>query len=243
MNGWTPLLRSVLMTLSVLLSFGCSNQTYVHLYRKYLSDTEVADIKGKLEQHGYHVEVNQLDFPTSISSNTLLYSLMLKTPSDIEEVGNLVATSGFTFQHTSPLTSGNHWYKKNSLALFILPRDSETTSPLFWQDLVHEFITDNCDSKFYLQLHHSGQYQLFKEDEEGKILLLASGSWHYRMYPYLELRENSQEQNAEYYQISQFHQQDKVSDIEMLRLTPLSSHIMTGKCDFDYGERLLAQDG
>lgn len=60
----------------------------------------------------YYVRLNEFDFPTSVTKNTLLYSLLLQKMETIDVASTLFATAGFLIQSIQGLTQGNQWNKK-----------------------------------------------------------------------------------------------------------------------------------
>ena len=114
---------SVLMLLSILLLLlpGCSSKPTVYVYAKYLDDNERNKLTNNLTKEGLDVKSNEFDFPSTVTSNTVLYSLLLQEPDAIDKTSEIADTLGFPIHSVQMLTQGNHWYTKNSLALFLLP--------------------------------------------------------------------------------------------------------------------------
>lgn len=64
----------------LILSIGlvaCSS-TEVHLYTRYLSDTEIEQISSKLDKSNFKIIPNTLAFPENINQSTLLYSPFIR---------------------------------------------------------------------------------------------------------------------------------------------------------------------
>ena len=100
---------------------GCASPPTVYLYGKYLEPSKVQALSEQLTDQGLNVEVNDFDFPTSVSTNTLLYSLLLQSPEAIDNTTSIAEHAGYSINRVQSLTQGNHWYTKNSLALFVFP--------------------------------------------------------------------------------------------------------------------------
>jgi hypothetical protein len=217
---------------------GCASQPTVYVYGKYLSQQERARISQSLAQQHYNVEINDFDFPTSVSQNTILYSLLLKDPHTINHVVTIAEDLEWEIHHTQGLTIGNHWYTKDSVALFLFPDDPEATKHIFRQDLVNTFIGEKCGEKLVLKLDKSGDYHF-----EGSSKNIMDGGpyhgvWKYRQFPYLELRKHESSYSNYYFEIERFADSDDVSEIEFLKLTPVNEGYFPKGCVFLNGTRL-----
>jgi hypothetical protein len=100
---------------------GCANNPTVHLYGKYLEESKLQALTEKFKEQGLNVDANEFDFPTAVNSNTLLYSLLLRSPDVIDKAASIAELEGFPITNMQALTQGNHWYTKDSLALFLFP--------------------------------------------------------------------------------------------------------------------------
>ncbi|OCQ23890.1 hypothetical protein A7985_08105 [Pseudoalteromonas luteoviolacea] len=85
----------LLLCILCTLLFGCTHTTTVHVFGKYLTDEELNKLHIALNEQGLEVDTNNLDFPTSISQNTILHSLMLRDPSAVESVRSIAIQQGF----------------------------------------------------------------------------------------------------------------------------------------------------
>lgn len=221
---------------------GCASPTTVHIYGKYFDDTDLQPLVAILEEHEYQVETNSLDIPSTISENAILHSLMLDDNTKVDQVQQLANQSGFNINHLLPLTRANHWYTKNSMALILFPENPASSGHIFRQDLDNDYTSENCNYELTMQLNSDGNFQIVgevadyqwtKEEEH-----LRSGVWYYRQFPYLELRPQNRTERSMYFEISKHSKRDKISEIELLKLTPLGNYPWIGKCGFEYGERL-----
>jgi hypothetical protein len=212
----------------------CASKPTIYVYGKYLSEVEVAQLERKLIEENFNVKVNELDFPTTISTNAILYSFMLKEPSTIDTVTEISEQLNMPIKSISSLKEGNHWYTKNALALFIFPQSTDKLGDLLMQDLVHRYQAEDCDSAIELHLYKDGSYHLSNIDES---LGQQTGRWHYRQYPYLELQEKGANYSSHYFEISQSLEKDQISEIKITQLIPLSSYIIPQDCLFRFGLR------
>ncbi|KZN32927.1 hypothetical protein [Pseudoalteromonas luteoviolacea] len=226
----------LMCTLSTML-LGCTHTTTVHVFGKYLPDNELSKLQSALNEQGFEVETNSLDFPTSISQNTILHSLMLRDSSALESVKSIAMEHGFKIADIQGLKEGNHWYTKDAIAIYPFPKNSEN-APLLKQDLAQQFSTAECDLSFQLKLSRNGAYEILGSpvSEDNKRLL--TGTWHYVQYPYLELRPYKGISWSRYFEIHQLIKQDKVSQIEVIQLRPVEKHHITQNCFYEYGVRM-----
>ena len=208
----------------------------MHLYAKYMSEQDRQRLKQSLEQRDFNVSVNTLGFPASVEATTLLYSLLLKNSQDIETVTGIAASQGISVTHIRSLTEGNHWYTKNSLALFVLP---DNFTGVLRPDLLHTFLADKCSHNLNLTLNNNGTFNISEPSEPvtGKTAN-NYGSWHYRQPPYLELRY-ANGRDFSYYQIHKRSESDIVSAMQVVRLIPLQGIIQAPQCELMYAERIL----
>ncbi|KZN70495.1 hypothetical protein [Pseudoalteromonas luteoviolacea] len=223
-------------TLSAML-LGCSHTTTVHIFGKYLPDNELNKLQSALDQQGFEVETNSLDFPTSISHNTILHSLMLRDASALESVKLIATAHGFQIADIQGLKEGNHWYTKDAIAIYPFPQNSENT-PLLKQDLARRFKTAECALAFDLKLFSNGAYEISGGPVSNENKGLLNGTWHYVQYPYLELRPYKGISWSRYFEIHQIVKQDKVSQIEVIQLRPVEKHHITQACFYEYGIRI-----
>ncbi|WP_063375512.1 hypothetical protein [Pseudoalteromonas luteoviolacea] len=226
----------LLYTLSFML-LGCTHTTTVHVFGKYLPHEELSKLQSALDEQGFEVEINSLDFPTSISQNTILHSLMLRDASAVESVKAIAIEHGFKIADIQGLKEGNHWYTKDAIAIYPFPKNSEH-SPLLKQDLARRFKTANCDLSFDLKLSSNGAYEISGSPVSDENKGLLNGTWHYVQYPYLELRPYKGISWSRYFEIHQVVKQDKVSQIEVIQLRPVEQHHITQACFYEYGVRM-----
>lgn len=231
-------IRFILLSALLLLLAGCSAQPTVHIYGKYLKVDTVQQLEQQFVELGYQAEINQLDTPVSITENTILYSLMLEEQATLDNAVAALQQSGFEVNLLQPMVRGNHWYTKNSLALILFPTDSSTNNHFYQQDLVHQYQVSECKTPLRLQLNADFSYQLTGREWTQEELPLVRGSWHYRQYPYVELRPGNNTQWHMYFEISRSTTTDQISRIEMQKLSPLEPYKLISGCTFEVGERI-----
>lgn len=223
----------------IVLVTGCSTRPDVHLYERYLSEEESTQITKKLNEVGFNVKTNKLRFPSNINHSTIVYSPLLNEASSLDLLSDTLNSLDVKIDSVKPLFSGNHWYTKNSLAVFIVPIESTLEDTIMYEDLTNAFSSKNCNAQMTLNLFDDGKYTLISEGSDKEDPLSSSGSWHYRQYPYLELRPLIGESRYRYYEISREIEQDQISKIEMLKLTALQSQQVADGCVFEFGTRFL----
>ena len=222
----------------VLLLSACASKTTVHVYAKYLDSTQREEIRNAFDSsQRYRVKLNELDFPASVTENTLLYSLILFEPETIDIASNISATAGFTVQQIQGLSKGNHWYTKNSMALFLLPKSKDNKIIFFRQDLVNEYKAQNCSEATSLHLQKDGSFTLeMATKNTGNYMVV--GMWKYRQYPFLELQKKGAVHADYYFEIKRFRDADKVSEIDFVELMSLNTGSLPENCTFLIGTRI-----
>ena len=235
-------LEKLLVALFILVVSGCTSKTDVHLYGRYLSEEQTQNISQQLTESGFDVVVNKLQFPTSITRPTILYSPMVKNAQQIYLVVDVLAQENVPAPAISPLVSGNHWYKKDSIALFLFPEGESSLDAILVQDLMQTFNTRNCDLDLTLAFNKNGSYVLSGKNWDVEQKTFSTGEWLYRQYPYIELRPDLSKEQIRYFEIKQYNEADKVSDIQIIELMPVQSHQLSGDCSFVFGTRIKPDD-
>lgn len=230
------LVASTIFVAFIMLGCAAGNPK-VHLYAKYLSEQEKQGVTQKLEELGFATVANTLDFPINITEPSIIYSLMLEEEENVDLLVNGMQSIGINIMNIEALVSGNHWQTKNSLALFLISSDSNTGKRVLMQDLVETYKSMACENTIELNLNRNGTYQLIGEVWTDEQLPLSKGKWEYRQYPYVELRPEKGESWYRYYEITELVEEDQVSKINILKLTPLESHQLAGTCSFVFGIR------
>lgn len=227
------------LLLCLLAIAGCTSKPTVHIYGKYIAPSQVQSLSESLSEKGLNVEVNDFEFPTTITSNTLLYSLLLQAPEAIDYATDAAQSSGLPINSVQPLSQGNHWYTKNSLAVFLFPDGKRPKGTLLAQDLVHSYVSKKCGDGQRLRLNKDGTYQLTLEID--KSIVSAQGHWKYRQFPYLELRELNSPYANYYFEISRELSEDQVSKLSLIHLQLLnanSANPLAPECVFTHGVRI-----
>ncbi|QJR80112.1 hypothetical protein CA267_004620 [Alteromonas pelagimontana] len=154
----------------------------------------------------------------------------------INQVEQIAAEAGMSIHRAQAMTAGNHWYNKDSLAIFLLPDNPAGASDIFRQDLIHNFIGENC-SGLSLRLMENGNYDFVGKDSSLLGTGPLNGTWKYRQYPYLELKKQGSQYADHYFEISRFTDRDKVSEIVFIKLSPMNVDDFADNCVFLYGLR------
>lgn len=224
--------------LAVMLS-GCTSKPTVYVYAKYLNDSQVTAVKNTFEQsQKYRVEINDFDFPTDLTQNTLLYSLLIQDPANIDLAYDLAKNAGFPIQQTEALTQGNHWYTKDSVALFLFPEGEHAHGVIFKRDLANKYIGRECGESASLTLKQDATFSITTSGGQERAEHPKFGIWKYRQYPYLELKTTDSVHSNAYFEIKQFKGADKVSEIDYVKLVAVNSGLLPAGCSFIVGTRI-----
>ncbi|MDC8829291.1 hypothetical protein [Alteromonas gilva] len=218
---------------------GCANHPTVYVYGKYLDNKQKESVKRAFEgSEQFNIEFNEFDFPVSITQNSLLYSPLLQHPDAISIASALSASAGFPVQRTQGLTQGNHWYTKDSLALYLLPEDIDVSTLLVHRDLAKRYQPQGCPRAIALTLHPDGKFNLQTKEDKQHVEQVITGKWKYRQYPFIELQKDGDNYSEYYFEIKQFKGADQVSEIHYLQLVSLNPGYLSPGCSFVNGTRL-----
>ncbi|TPH14604.1 hypothetical protein [Litorilituus lipolyticus] len=223
---------------SVLICFyliGCSSSK-VHLYSRYLSDSEIKKVSEEIEELGFDVVTNTLSFPEKINQSTLVYSPFLNDGKNLDSLVNLLSKLDWPISNIELLVNGNHWFKNDSIGLFLLHEGIKRNDTTPAQDLVNEYEVRGCDIPVKMKLYRDNTYQLFFANKPSDRTDYLEGIWKLRSYPYLELTSFN-ERWWFYFEIEQKTEIDKVSEIEIIELKPLDKYSFIPNCSFIYGQR------
>jgi len=223
----------ILLSLTLL---ACSS-TEVHLYTRYLSDTEVEKIRTKLEESNFKVVTNTLAFPETINQSTLLYSPFIKGVETLDLLTNSLSNIDWIIPNVEALVSGNHWYSKNSIGLFLLPEGMKQKDRIAIQDIPNNFESRNCDTLVNLHLNKNNTYRLSFTDSINERTDHLKGSWKIRSYPYIELTSTNKRWWF-YFEIERKVESDKVSKINIVELKPVDRYSLFPNCSFVNGIRV-----
>jgi len=223
----------ILLSITLL---ACSS-TEVHLYSRYLSDTEVEKIRTKLEESNFKVVTNTLAFPETINQSTLLYSPFIKGVETLDLLTNSLSNIDWIIPNVEALVSGNHWYSKNSIGLFLLPEGMKQKDRIAIQDIPNNFESRNCDTLVNLHLNKNNTYRLSFTDSINERTDHLKGSWKIRSYPYIELTSTNKRWWF-YFEIERKVESDKVSKINIVELKPVDRYSLFPNCSFVNGIRI-----
>jgi hypothetical protein len=230
-----PMKTLVLVLLFLPFMFGCTNQTTVHLYGRYLSPPITTNIKNTLERAGFNVEVNQLTFPSSIQQSAILYSPLIEDRDAISAIIEQLSLLNYPIHKNQPLVAGKHFYTKNNLGLFILPENENLTKQSI--DIANAYKSVNCGHTVSLNLNKDGTYTLFfAQLPFSDTTDYLKGVWHFTEYPYLSLGPKNGYEWF-YFKMQQEHTVDKIGKIHKTLLISQDKYSHLHFCDFAYGLR------
>jgi len=224
-----------LIILSIAL-IACSS-TEVHLYTRYLSETEIENISSKLNESNFKIVPNTLSFPENIYQSTLIYSPFIKGDKTLDTLINSLSEVGWSIPTVEALVSGNHWYSKDSVGLFLLPEGVKQKDKIATQDLANDYESRNCDTIVSIRLNKNNTYQLSFTNKLNERTDHLKGSWKIRSYPYIELTSFNKRWWF-YFEIEQKVESDKISKIEIIELNPVESYSFFPNCSFVNGVRI-----
>ena len=219
-----------------LLFCSCS-QTTIHLYSRYLSVPQIEAINKELVAADFIVKPNQLKFPRSIIQSSLTYSPLIDDPDAVNKVINSMSRIGWHIQQTNMLFTDNYWYKGHSIALLLLPSGVDPQAVTNQQDWANQYTSQDCKLSLTIHLESSGQYQILTDHNQLLKHDYAQGKWTMSHFPYLELRAEDADWGF-YLELKHYLKTDKIGDIQISELSPMSNYIMFADCTFVYGVRV-----
>jgi len=219
----------------IMLLSACSSTT-VHIYGKYLTKKQKEGVISIVEQQGLTAEVNQLDFPDSVSHTSIVYSPMLADVESVEGLISSLSTSQWPIVSSGALFSGNHWFKKDTIGLFVVPDGVKPHSGKSMQEIADTYRGENCTSQLNLVLENNGRFRFNHENGEKVDQGFASGSWQIRSYPYIELKSDKDHWWF-YFTISKSVNTDVVGAIDITTLTSANKYSVLENCQFQRGTR------
>lgn len=209
----------------------CSTTT-VHVNKSYLNESESKNIKNRLEEIGFNVEFNEHAYPDDISSTTILYSPFLKEVTAVDNIENLLLDLGYDINSINSLVASNHWYTKNTMGLYIVPKDVVPNDGKSIEDIAKQYKSVNCDTLAELNLQKNGT---FLYSQKGEVSV--SGRWSITQYPYIIL-EKSKPYLDFYFEIKKSKKSDQISNMEITELQPINSSDLISDCKLTYAVRL-----
>lgn len=227
-------IRYLLLLAFCLTTVACSSRPQVLLFRRYLSDQQVAQISENLEQAGLQIVANKLAFPSDIEQSTLIYSPMLVKQTAINLTLEVINKLGWEVYSVSPLASQNHRFTQNSLGLYLVPAGQLVHKQL----LENEFHSRDCQVKAKIIFHQDNRYSIVVANTPDEPVLQNQlhGTWRVKSESYLELRPTDADWFF-YFEISQKLESDQVGEIEMTEMTPLDRYSLFPDCHFVAGTR------
>ncbi|TYK64126.1 hypothetical protein [Colwellia echini] len=216
--------------------FSCSS-TEVHLYTRYLSDSEIKEISKNLDESNFKVVTNTLSFPETINQSTLLYSPFIQGENTLDILTNSLSDLGWAIPNVEALVYGNHWYSKDSVGLFLLPEGVKQKDKIANQDLANNYESRNCDTLVNLRINKDNTYQLSFTNQINEQTDHLKGNWKIRSYPYIELTSFNDFWWF-YFEIEQKIEEDKISKIEIIELKPVDTYSFFPNCSFVNGVRV-----
>jgi len=218
-------MKLVIVTLICGFIFACSS-TKVHLYSRYLSEQESAEITTAIEDQGFDVIANTLAFPDEIQQSTILYSPFVQKENGVDILIVILNKKGWTIPTVQPLFTGNHFYTQDSVGLFLLPDGIGQSDKIAAQDLVNVYQSNQCESSI----------AFIYENEKPEGIAALKGVWKMTSYPYIELTSPNDNWSF-YFEIQQKIETDVASKIKITELAPVDTHYAFPDCSFVYGQR------
>ncbi len=214
---------------------GCS-ATNVHLYARYLSDAQKQEIVQILEKEQLNVSVNQLEFPKKVTETSLVYSPFILQRSTVPKIEMLMYNSEWPISRIEALVAGEHWFKKNSIGLFIVPEGVTPHDGKSNVDVANTYTSEHCSKSIDLILNLDGTYRFSEEIGNESYNFGQSGKWRMRTFPYVEMQPENKGRWL-YFEVLKEAIQDKVSMVNTVTLQPLEPYEGFENCKFVFGER------
>lgn len=224
-----------LVIVTVMLA-GCS-ATEVHLYTRYLSEADIDKVTTTLEQANYKVTTNTHAFPDTVNQSTILYSPFIKDETHLQGLIGSLSDNGWVIPNVEMLKSGNHWYSKDNVGLFLLPDGVKPKDKVTTRDLASKYQSRNCDTLVALELNEDNTYELSYTNKAVTHSDHLKGSWKMRSYPYIELTSLNR-QWWFYFEIEQKIETDKISEVSIIEFKPLNQYTSFPGCSFASGVRI-----
>jgi len=214
-----------------MMMLSCSTTT-VHVNETYLTEIESNNIKNRLEKLGLTVEFNEHTYPDDIASTTILYSPFLKETSAVNNVENTLLELGYDINNINSLVASNHWYTKNTMGLYIIPRGVDPHNGKSVEDIAKQYKSVDCDNLAELNLYKNGKFLYSSKGEKS-----VSGQWSITEYPYIILKKTEPYLDF-YFEIKKSTKSDQISKIEVTELQPINNSDIISDCTLTYGIRL-----
>lgn len=215
----------------------CSQNTKVHLYGRYLSESQTNDVRQALSAQGFDVTLNQLAFPTNISQSTLIYGMPMDRPQEVDHIKQIAKDLGWQIQDAQSLVKGNHWYSGNAVGLFLLPEGVSPNQLTSVHDLSFSYQSQHCADQPQLRLTADQRFQIIPVASSTAKPAMLQGRWQVRQLPYLELLPDGDPHWSYYLEISRKQHRDMIGEVQQLTLTPLQTYLVFGQCSFVFGIR------
>lgn len=214
---------------------GCSTTT-VHIYGKYLSEAQQKEIVAIVKEQGLQAELNNLNFPSSVSHSSIVYSPMMNDTKSIEALIPSLEQSGWPILSSSALFTENHWFQKDTIGLFVVPDGVTPHSGESMVEIANTYKAVNCDQSLALVLKSNGQYYFMNEDDEKVLEEFANGEWKIRSFPYIEMKANKGYWWF-YFTVKKNETTDVVGKIDLTTLEPVNDYSVFKGCQFQTGIR------
>lgn len=224
---------SIIFIVSILfLTAGCSSQSTVHLYGKYLEKAEIKKIKDTLTQAEMLVEVNRLSFPNTIGDNTLIYAPSRGSKQQAERVIMLLTKLGFAIDNTGLILASNHSFSANNMGLYIVPddivkRESMHEEQTYNIPLINEYAARDCQNSTTLTLQKNGQFRIVEDVWEKSLNAynerVFKGHWQLKEQRFLFL-ESEQINYTLIFERTPFTRKIAEGKIQGFQFLPMSSY-------------------
>lgn len=219
---WSFLIMTLLLS-------GCSSTPNIYLNERYLTETDITSVRSMLSEQGLSVEVVDIPFPNNVDTSTLMYSPLLSAETTLDTVLKTLEQEGYSSVTVIPLKQGNHLYKQNSVGLYLLPPGIKSLAASE-QSYAHRYHAEGCPNEPSLALKRD---KTFIYESKGNQLV---GRWEVPDMPYLRLYSKQPYINF-YYRVSNETRSDKLGDVDIVSLTPMSDSSNIAACQMVYGVR------
>ena len=214
----------------LVVTIGCSAPT-VHVNKLYITEQESKKLSVALNKLGFNVEFNELRYPESVHSTSLLYSPFVEDNTAVDKIENVLKSFGYNLSSVNALVASNHWYTKNTIGLFVVPAGVIPNSGQRSEDIAFSYHSSECETSSELHLKGGGEF-IYEGTDEIKV----SGEWTITDYPYLLLTNNEPYLNF-YFEIKKSTRVDVIGEVEVINLQPINRSRLISNCTLTYGVR------
>jgi len=174
------LIRNQFITIFVVLTLiGCTTQTEVNLFAKYLDDKQLNKITQKIESADYKLTVNYLPFPETISNNLLVYMPSDNSNSQVYGLMDLLEGLNYKISSVNLAKVGNHRFTTNHIGIYLLPDGFIPAKENTYMGIVNNYGSVTCPNNLSLNEDKSFRIEteIWNTNKQDYDIELTIGTW------------------------------------------------------------------